>query len=100
MAADQSFADEQQTVKVNNSGNYAVAVDTALSTAPTGEATVYDHLDDNLAGAISQGRTDFIRQTETGGAWLTALPEGVLVLCLVAGAGSSLGIWRRLREYR
>ncbi|HEX7660586.1 MAG TPA: hypothetical protein VF444_14020 [Pseudonocardiaceae bacterium] len=94
------FADEQQTVKVNNSGNYAVAVDTALSTAPTGEATVYDHLDDNLAGAISQGRTDFIRQTETGGAWLTALPEGVLVLCLVAGAGSSLGIWRRLREYR
>jgi hypothetical protein len=94
------FHAETQISNVNNAGDYPAAVAGALDTSPGGEATIFDSLDGTLTSAIDQGRKDFTEQTDTASAWLTALPIGVLVLCLVAAGSASVGIWQRLREYR
>jgi hypothetical protein len=57
-------------------------------------------LDAALDKAITQGRTVFADQTNSASGALFAWPIGVLVLAVIAAAGSAIGIWQRLREYR
>jgi hypothetical protein len=103
-AAAKSWFDlHKQAATANSSGDYATAVAITLGSGQAGqpnEAAAFDRLDTTLEQAIGQARVDFADQTGTARAWLTALPVGVLVLLVVAGAGASIGIWQRLREYR
>jgi hypothetical protein len=100
-AAKKWFTLHDQVDTANTGGDYQTAVNVALGNDRThDEATAFDQVDTALGNAIQAGRSDFLRQTDTAGNWLTALPIGVLVLFLVAAFGSTFGIWQRLREYR
>ncbi|HEX3650822.1 MAG TPA: hypothetical protein VHV49_20550 [Pseudonocardiaceae bacterium] len=102
-AAKSWFALHNQARAANQSGDYQTAVNITLGTGGAGkpdEAARFDKVDSTLAKAINQARTVFADQTDTAGAWLTALPVGVLVLLVLAAAGAAIGLWQRLREYR
>ncbi|HWC83615.1 MAG TPA: hypothetical protein VG756_26970 [Pseudonocardiaceae bacterium] len=100
-SAQQWFALHDRMTKADNDGDYAAAVQIALGTDPQyKESNAFYQLDDAVAKAVLQGRTNFLDQTATASNWLTILPIGVLVLGLLAAAGCVLGIWQRLREYR
>jgi uncharacterized membrane protein (DUF485 family) len=102
-AAKSWFALHDQARSANQAGDYPTAVSITLGTAGAGrpdEATQFDKVDNALAKAINQARTVFADQTGTAGAWLTALPVGVLVLLVLAAAGAAIGLWQRLKEYR
>lgn len=85
----------------NQNGYYASATAITLGTDSTqNELAAFDKADTALNNATLRARTTFTEQTNAAGAWLTALPIGVLVLFLVAAAGATVGLWQRLREYR
>jgi hypothetical protein len=101
-AAKSWFGLHDQATAANQSGDYQTAVNITLGTGGGGrnEAAQFDQVDNSLAKAINQARSVFADQTGTAGAWLTALPVGVLVLLVLAAAGAAIGLWQRLREYR
>ncbi len=94
------FALHDSVDTLNNSGNYGAAATQSLDPTSGGEAGTFQALDTALGNAIEQGRTVFVQQTDNAGDALFALPIGVLVLAVLAAAGSTIGIWQRLREYR
>ncbi|HJP79418.1 MAG TPA: hypothetical protein VJ914_34410 [Pseudonocardiaceae bacterium] len=94
------FAQHNSVQGLNNNGDYVNAVALTLSTARNGEEAAIVKLDNALDKAITQGRTVFANDTNSASAVLFGWPIGVLVLAVVAGAGSAIGIWQRLREYR
>ena len=99
-AAKSWFAAHNTVQNLNNTGDYPNAVSETLSSANDGEATMVTKLDNALDKAITQGRTVFADETNSASAALFGWPIGVLVLAVLAAAGSAFGIWQRLREYR
>jgi hypothetical protein len=101
-AATSWFSLHGQAAAANGQGDYGTATAITLGTgAPEkNEAAAFQRVDGALAKATAQARTIFTDQTNTAGAWLTALPIGVLVLLVVAAGGATVGLWQRLREYR
>jgi hypothetical protein len=102
-AATSWFSLHAKATAANAAGNYDGATSITLGTAAAGadnEAAAFDNLDSALNKATNQARTIFANEADTAGAWLTALPIGVLVLLVLAAAGSAVGLWQRLREYR
>jgi hypothetical protein len=99
-AAKSWFSLHGSVQSLNNSGDYKGAVALTLSSANTGEQAMVTKLDAALDKAITQGRTVFADQTNSASGALFAWPIGVLVLAVIAAAGSAIGIWQRLREYR
>jgi hypothetical protein len=102
-AATSWFTLHNQAATANDQGDYQTATAITLGSGGAGrpsEAAAFDNVDSALAKATTQARMIFADQTNTAGAWLTALPIGVLVLLVVAAAGATVGLWQRLREYR
>jgi hypothetical protein len=99
-AAKNWFTLHNGVVAANASGDYTKAVSETLSTTAQGEASAIANLDSALDKAITQGRTVFANETNSASAALFGWPIGVLVLAVIAAAGSAIGIWQRLREYR
>lgn len=99
-AAKSWFSLHNEVQNLNNSGDYKGAVALTLSSADTGEQAMVSKLDAALDKSITQGRTVFADQTNSAGDALFAWPIGVLVLAVIAAAGSAIGSWQRLREYR
>lgn len=71
------------------------ATDDTLASAPSFAA-----LEQSLTQAINAGRQHFVDETIGGARMLTGLAAGWGVLALVAACGVTIGIRRRLREYR
>jgi hypothetical protein len=94
------FSLHNSVQNLNNSGDYTGAVELTLSSAKSGEQAMVSKLDAALDKAITQGRTVFAAQTNSASDALFGWPIGVLVLAVIAAAGSAIGIWQRLREYR
>jgi hypothetical protein len=102
-AATSWFDLHAKATTANSAGDYASATNITLGTAAAGsanEAAAFDNVDSALNKATTQARTIFANEADAASAWLTALPVGVLVLLVVAAAGSAVGLWQRLREYR
>ncbi|GGM90850.1 hypothetical protein GCM10011609_29950 [Lentzea pudingi] len=60
----------------------------------------FDSLDQALVRAIGEARQDFSDEVAVARASLAGTAVGVLVLALISAAGSTAGLWQRLKEYR
>jgi hypothetical protein len=85
--------------QADDAGQYKQAVDATIGAAETSSGTIFARLDQSLVAAIDTARKAFSEGTSGAAAALTLLRPGLVVLAIVAGAGSVLGIWQRLREY-
>jgi hypothetical protein len=102
-AAASWFDLHDKATAANQSGDFATAVNITLGSGGAGkpdEEAAFDKVDTTLDKAITRARSVFADQTGTASSWLTALPIGVLVLLVLAAAGTAVGLWQRLREYR
>ncbi|ANZ43309.1 hypothetical protein BBK82_36370 [Lentzea guizhouensis] len=83
----------QRIRQADDAGQYAEAV--KLIDNPH-----FDALDQALVKAIGQARQDFSDEVAVADATLAGTVAGVLVLSLISAAGSTMGLWQRLKEYR
>ncbi|MFC3898507.1 hypothetical protein ACFOWZ_44165 [Lentzea rhizosphaerae] len=60
----------------------------------------FDSLDSDLVRAIGEARQDFSDEVAVARASLAGTVVGVLVLAVISAAGSTMGLWQRLKEYR
>ncbi|WP_236794593.1 hypothetical protein [Amycolatopsis sp. GM8] len=84
----------------DDQGDYVTAVQRATDAGPAGAAGVFDRLDRDLQGAIDRTRDTFGAEVNDASRSLAGAMAAVTVLAVVVAAGSALGIWRRLRDYR
>jgi len=85
--------------KDDDLGNYQGALDKVIGAkGTTGEC--FKGVDDNLATALSHEQAEFKQAAGDGRDAMSGLPVGAAVLAVLGGAGSVLGIGRRLSEYR
>ncbi|MEU0884879.1 hypothetical protein ABZ345_40340 [Lentzea sp. NPDC005914] len=83
----------QRIREADDAGQYNDAV--ALIDNP-----YFDSLDQDLVRAIGQARQDFSDEVAVARAALAGTAVGVLVLAVLSAAGSTMGLWQRLKEYR
>lgn len=83
----------QRIRQADDAGQYNEAV--ALIGNP-----YFDSLDQALVRAIGEARQDFSDEVAVARASLAGTAVGVLVLALISAAGSTTGLWQRLKEYR
>ncbi|MGI5499443.1 hypothetical protein [Lentzea sp. CA-135723] len=83
----------QRIREADDAGQYADAV--ALINNP-----YFDSLDQALVSGIGESRQDFSDEVAVARASLAGTVVGVLVLAAISAAGSTMGLWQRLKEYR
>ncbi|MFS8102775.1 hypothetical protein LFM09_37170 [Lentzea alba] len=83
----------QRIREADDAGQYNDAV--ALINNP-----YFDSLDQDLVRAIGEARQDFSDEVAVARAALAGTVVGVLVLAVISAAGSTMGLWQRLKEYR
>jgi hypothetical protein len=86
--------------QLDDSAQYAAAIEAAVSTQETSAATAFDRLDKALIRAIEHERGAFGKDIDRARGWLTGLPIGIGTLALIAAVGAALGVRQRLDEYR
>ena len=84
----------------DDNGDYLTAVELAIDPGDEGAATRFDAVDNELRQAIASTEATFEDEVSQASNALTGTVIGVIVLALVAAAGSATGIWQRLKEYR
>lgn len=85
---------------LDDSGEYAGAVEAATGTGPESTASIFNRLDEELAAAITHNGERFEREAGNAGDALSGVDIGLGVLAALALLGAALGIQRRLMEYR
>jgi hypothetical protein len=80
-------------------GDYAAAVNEAISTDPNGSAAQFATVESTLRDEIEQTRTTLRDRVVTAGTMLTWSPTGTLVLMVFAAAATLVGLWPRLEEF-
>lgn len=83
----------QRIREADDAGQYSDAV--KLIDTPS-----FDSLDQALVRAIGAARQDFSDEVAVARTSLAGTVVGVLVLALISAAGSTMGLWQRLKEYR
>lgn len=83
----------QRIREADDAGQYNDAV--ALIDNP-----FFDSLDQDLVRAIGESRQTFSDEVAVARASLAGTVVGVLVLAVISAAGSAMGLWQRLKEYR
>ncbi|WP_082372761.1 hypothetical protein [Nocardia sp. NRRL S-836] len=95
--ARQAFAQWQQVHRrireADDAGQYAEAVKLI-------DNSFFDSLDQALVRAIGEARQDFSDEVAVARSTLAGTVVGLLVLSLISAAGSTAGLWQRLKEYR
>jgi hypothetical protein len=89
-----------QIRKMDDAGDYNNAVKAATGAEPTSAAQLFAKLDTSLDTAIMSGRKAFVEGADQADKTLMGLMPGLAVLGLIAMAGVTMGIRRRLQEYR
>jgi hypothetical protein len=85
---------------LDEGGQYGNAVNAAIGTEPTSTASIFNKLDEQLAGAIQHNGERFDREVDGAAGALAAADIGVGLLAVLLILGATLGIQRRLAEYR
>ncbi len=86
--------------QLDDSAQYATAVEAAVGTQETSAATAFDQLDKALIRAVEHERGGFGRDIHHAQRWLTGLPTATGALALIAAVGVAVGVRQRLEEYR
>ncbi|WP_163506647.1 hypothetical protein [Fodinicola acaciae] len=84
----------------DDQGNYDRALALTIGGDRGSAATAFDQLDTRLRDAITRTRTSFEQDIAAANGAMTGLAYGTALLALVAAAGSTYGLWQRLKEYR
>lgn len=96
-ARDYREAHKEVVRRLNEGGDYRQAIDAALRADP---ASTFDRLDFALTAAVEHERTGFESDIAGAQRWPTGLAVGTSGLAVAAAAGVTLGVRRRLEEYR
>ncbi len=99
-AASNYSSAHQEVRQLDDSAQYAKAVEAAVSTRETSAATAFDQLDKALIRAVDHERGAFGSDIHHAQRGLTGLPTATGALALAAAIGVALGIRQRLEEYR
>jgi hypothetical protein len=94
------FAAHGKLHQADLAGDYGTAVKLAIDPTPEGAGTAFDKLDNDLKTAIDQTRSAFNASISDASGALGGTVVGVSLLALIVAAGSTAGIWQRLKEYR
>lgn len=84
----------------DDDGNYARAVELAIGDADDGAAARFDAVDSALKDALASTEQRFTDEVTQASHAITGTVLGVIVLAVLMAAGSVVGIWQRLKEYR
>lgn len=85
---------------LNDKGLFDQAVHLAVSRNDGTAATLFYKVEDELGSAIDKSRVVFAKQSSAAANAFSGLQAGILVLAVIAMAGSAVGISKRLQEYR
>lgn len=99
-AAQQWLAAHRDLRALDDGGQYAQAVTAAIGTDPASTASIFNQLDEHLAGAIEHSGQRFDREVDRAAGALAGADIGVALLAALLIGASVLGIQRRLAEYR
>jgi hypothetical protein len=94
------FAAHRELRSMDDGGDYADAVGSAIGSQPGDSGLAFSRLDTDLTTAISVDQASFRSAGRAGRAALASVEAGMIALCLLMAAASAWGISRRLREYR
>jgi len=86
--------------KSDDGGDYDRAVDLAIGTDDDGAAARFDQVDSALKDALATTQQSFNDEVAQASNAVTGTVLGVIVLAVLMAAGSVVGIWQRLKEYR
>ena len=84
---------------LDDAGNHAGAVRSALGTGPGDAATWFGRLSANLTAGMAADQAAFGSSARSGSSAFADLEPGVIVAALVMAAACAWGLSRRLREY-
>jgi hypothetical protein len=98
--ADAWFSANGQMQTLDAAYNYGAETQLAIGTGPGSSATVFGRLTTDLSNAIAADQATFTANAPAGKSAFETLEIAVIVLALIMAAGSSLGVSRRIAEYR
>jgi hypothetical protein len=84
----------------DDDGDYARAVELAIGGGEDGAAARFDQVDSALEDALASTQQRFTDEVTQASHAITGTVLGVIVLAVLMAAGSVVGIWQRLKEYR
>lgn len=93
-------AAHEEVRRLDDAGNYTMAIDAAVGTHQASASTAFDRLAVALQTTVEYERGAVGRDIDRARSWLTGLPIGIGTLALIAAAGVALGVQQRLEEYR
>jgi hypothetical protein len=99
-AAQGWYAAHSSLRSLDNKGNHAGAVRSALGTGPTDAATWFGQFSAHLTAGMTAGQAAFDANAEVGSSAFTGTEPLVIVAALVMAVACAWGLNRRLAEYR
>lgn len=94
------MAAHQKLRELDNGGQYNEAVAAAVGTDVGTTASIFNRLDEHLAGAIEHNGERFDQEVRGAARALSGADIGVALLATLLVVGAAVGIQRRLVEYR
>ena len=92
-------ASHRKQVEAYEGGEYLAAVTQAIGPEPDASATQFAAVEASLRNEIEQTRATLRDRVSAAGATLAWSPTGTLVLMVVAGVVTVVGLWPRLKEF-
>jgi hypothetical protein len=86
--------------ELDDGGKYDDAVTLAIRGGDEGAAARFDEVDSALKDALASTQQSFNDEVTQASHAITGTVLGVIVLAVLMAAGSVVGIWQRLKEYR
>lgn len=84
----------------DDDGDYAAAVNLAIGPGSDGAAARFDAVDSALGDAFETSTARYDDEVSQASGAVTGAVLGVIVLAVIMAAGSVVGVWQRLKEYR
>lgn len=84
----------------DDGGDYLRAVDLTIGGDENGAAARFDEVDSALQEALARTQQSFTDEVSQASNAVTGTVLGVILLAAIMAAGSVVGIWQRLKEYR
>jgi hypothetical protein len=92
-------ASHRKQVEAYEGGEYLAAVTQAIGPEPDASAAQFAAVEASLRNEIEQTRATLRDRVSAAGATLAWSPTGTLVLMVVAGVVTVVGLWPRLKEF-
>ncbi|WP_319447257.1 MULTISPECIES: hypothetical protein [unclassified Mycobacterium] len=92
-------ASHRKQVERYDAGDYPGAVAQAVGADPSASAAQFAAVESSLSDAIEQTRANLRGGVSTAGSRLTWSPTGTLILMVIAGSATVVGLWPRLKEF-